>query len=64
MVAKEYIISLIILCSTLVCQDWDYSADIAEIKTANGVKIKNFQGWAKCAKKYVHVFFCFWIGKK
>ena len=44
MVTKEYIISLIILCSTLVCQDWDYSADIAEIKTVNGVKIKNFQG--------------------
>ena len=44
MTAKEYIISLLILCSIIISQEWDYSADIAEIKTVDGVKIKNFQG--------------------
>ncbi len=43
MLRKVYILT-IILFSINNAQDWDYSADIAEIKTIEGIKIKNFQG--------------------
>ena len=44
MLDKVYTISLLILFTLSISQDWDYSADIAEIKTIEGVKIKNFKG--------------------
>ena len=44
MLNKVYTLTILILCSFVISQDWDYSADIAEIKTKNGVKIKKFQG--------------------
>ena len=43
MIYKVYILNIIIL-SVLFSQDWDYSADIAEMKTKSGQKIKQFDG--------------------
>ena len=44
MLNKVYTLTLLILCSLIIPQEWDYSADIAEIKTIDGVKIKKFEG--------------------
>ena len=43
MIYKVYILNIIIL-SVLFSQDWDYSADIAEMKNKDGQKIKQFDG--------------------
>ena len=43
MLNKVYILNIIIL-SLLFSQDWDYSADIAEMKTKDSQKIKQFDG--------------------
>ena len=43
MIYKVYILNVIIL-SVLFSQDWDYSADIAEMKNKDGQKIKQFNG--------------------
>ena len=42
MPGKVYILTLVI--SLIITQDWDYSADMAEIKTINNEKIKQFEG--------------------
>ena len=44
MLNKVYTLTLLVLYSLIIPQDWDYSADIAEIKTINGIKIKKFKG--------------------
>ena len=40
---KVYTLTIMIL-SLLIPQNWDYSADIAEMKKKNGQEIKQFDG--------------------
>ena len=35
MLSKVYTLTILILYSFVISQDWDYSADIAEIKTSD-----------------------------
>ena len=40
---KVYVLTLLIV-SIIIAQDWNYSADIAELKTINNEKVKQFDG--------------------